>query len=280
MFQVRLSDYGVYEALKHYREISWKVSRYGPEINEGDDVYLWAAGGRGIIASGRIVDQPHEAGPADRVGDEYWANEQQTDGVVVRVRLRLLRQPLSKAEALQHPLLSGMQILRAPRGTNFRVDPQEHAAIAALVHNRVDVADRETLSGGGYPDPQTSASIDTAGIKIALEAIEGRFRGCQIELMRHSNPGFDIHVSDDHGVTVAYVEIKSTATSRPAFFLSENERAFAERHAGRYHLLLVTSVDVAAGTGLVHWRDGALEGSDLDLRPRQWRGELLSPRAS
>lgn len=126
----------------------------------------------------------------------------------------------------------------------------------------------------GYPDPGTSAAIDAGGVQIALTAIRERFEGFEVELMPHDNPGFDIRVRDDEGVAVAYIEIKSTAGDEPVFYLSERERRFAKQVADRYHLLVVTNVDPAAGTGDVRWHEGALEGDDVELEPRQWHGRL------
>lgn len=72
----------------------------------------------------------------------------------------------------------------------------------------------------GYPDPEIAAEVDDTGVRIALREIEERFAGFQIEEMAHSNPGFDVRVLDADGVAVAYVEIKSTSTAAPVFFLT------------------------------------------------------------
>ncbi|HWY89395.1 MAG TPA: DUF3883 domain-containing protein [Solirubrobacteraceae bacterium] len=128
----------------------------------------------------------------------------------------------------------------------------------------------------GYPDPEMAAAIDKVGVLVALQAIEDRFAGFEIEEMRHTNPGFDVRVLDADGVALAYIEIKSTSTGLPVFFLSETERQFAQRYADRYHLAVVTSVDVASKSGEVHWREGALTGADIYLQPRHWKGALLT----
>lgn len=129
-------------------------------------------------------------------------------------------------------------------------------------------------AGRGYPDPVTSDAIDAAGVAIALHAIAQCYGGNEIERMPQNNPGFDVRVRDADGVTLAYVEIKSTAGAEPMFFISERERRFAEEFSDRYHLLVVTRVDLVDGTGDVRWRDGALAGDDVELRARQWQGRL------
>jgi hypothetical protein len=126
----------------------------------------------------------------------------------------------------------------------------------------------------GYPDPTTSTAVDEAGIAVALVAIAARFPDLEVVSMSHTNPGFDVRVRDAEGVSVAYIEIKSTTDPAPVFFLSEEQRRFAEQFADRYHLLVVTSVDPARGGGDVVWHDGALDADRVELGPRQWRGRL------
>jgi len=134
--------------------------------------------------------------------------------------------------------------------------------------------DRDSPNRGGYPDPETSAEIDVAGVEIALRAIEERFGGHEIVPMPHNNPGYDVAIRDADGVTIAYVEIKSTSAPEPVFFISGGELRFAEQHAERYHLIVVIDVDVVERTGNIRWRDGALHGDDVELQPCQWRGRL------
>jgi Domain of unknown function (DUF3883) len=129
--------------------------------------------------------------------------------------------------------------------------------------------------GGAYPAPQVAAAIDEAGVPIALEAIRERFGGYELELMPHDNPGFDVRVVSEDDAELAYIEVKSTASCMPEFFMSENERSFAEQHADRYHLVVVTGVRAEGGyRGAVHWHIGSLDHRDVQLAPRQYRGML------
>jgi hypothetical protein len=147
------------------------------------------------------------------------------------------------------------------------------------VHVRLDLdeVDNDLADAAhGYPSPEIAAAVDAVGVLVALRAIEERFAGCEIEEMPQTNPGFDVRVLDADGVSVAYVEIKSTLTERPTFFLSETERRFAQHHTERYYLVVVTSVDVTSESGDVHWREGALSGTDIHLQPYQWKGALLT----
>jgi len=158
---------------------------------------------------------------------------------------------------------------------NIRITP---APVWVELEGR-DAADStasgEVARSGGYPEPVRSAEVDLAGVDVALDAIAARFEGCEILPMPHNNPGYDVRVRDMEGVAIAYIEIKSTASRDPVFFVSERERLFAESHADRYHLLVVTSVDVENRKGHIHWRQGALEGDNIQLAPRQWHGRLV-----
>jgi len=132
---------------------------------------------------------------------------------------------------------------------------------------------------GTYPAPEVAAAIDVAGLAVALDAIRERFADHEVEAMPHSNPGFDVKVTRD-GAEIAYIEVKSTASLVPGFFMSENERRFAEQHADRYHLVVVTGVRRDGGCeGSVHWHSGSLEQDGVDLQARQYRGLLQTPVA-
>lgn len=125
----------------------------------------------------------------------------------------------------------------------------------------------------GYPAAERSRAIDEAGMRLAIDEVRLRWPEAQVERMPHANPGFDLLVARDDGPW--YVEVKSTASHLPRFFLSEGERLFAAAHAGRYSLLVITAVETGAvDAPRSHWRDGAIDGPDVTLQPRQWSGLL------
>jgi hypothetical protein len=49
-----------------------------------------------------------------------------------------------------------------------------------------------------------------------------------------------------------------------------------EREPGDLVELRPRARKVAGEGGDVHWREGAFDGADVDLQPRQWKGALLS----
>lgn len=127
--------------------------------------------------------------------------------------------------------------------------------------------------GPAYPAAERAREIDEAGMTIALGLARSRWPEAEVSRMVHNNPGFDLLVVSDQEET--YVEVKSTAGLIPSFFLSEGERLFAARNAQSYSLLVLTGVRPDEATAADHrWRDGAIEGPDVSLRPRQWAGTL------
>jgi hypothetical protein len=131
--------------------------------------------------------------------------------------------------------------------------------------------------GAGYPDPATARRVDEVGVEIALEYLGRRHPGCEVVEMPHENPGFDAKVLDVDGVVVKYGEIKSTLGDAPTFFMSENERQFAETHAEEYELIVVSAIDLEGRTGVVQLHAGSLIADAIALTPRQWKGVLLPP---
>ncbi len=107
--------------------------------------------------------------------------------------------------------LSGVEWTEKPVWVRLTGEPGSAAALP-----------RGEPGGGAYPAPEVAAAIDMAGIAVALDAIRERFPDHEVEEMPHSNPGFDVTVRH-RGATVAYIEVKSTASLVPGFFMSENE---------------------------------------------------------
>jgi len=130
-------------------------------------------------------------------------------------------------------------------------------------------------SGGGFAAPDTRDAVDQYAMQIALAESARRYPGCEIAQMAHNNPGFDIRVGTADEPT-RYVEVKGTQAGALVFFLSEGERRFSVAHEATYSLVVVNGIDLASGSHSgVTWRDGALDGIDVALKPTQWHAELL-----
>ena len=150
----------------------------------------------------------------------------------------------------------GTDMARASRGQAILWDP----ALAAVV------------DPGGYPDPGTAATVDEAAVPLAKAVIERRYPGCAVELQHHGNPGFDFLVTNGSSL-VRYVELKSTTLASGRFFMSEYQRAFSSRNKAKYSLLVLAALDLANGTCVPHWFDGAVD-ENFALAAIQWRGLL------
>jgi predicted RNA-binding protein with PUA-like domain len=113
---------------------SWVVSRYRDEMREGDTVVLWQGGDNaGIYAIGELIGEPHER--------EQQPTEHELDAApylknryAVDFRFTLIPdKPISRRDMRVHPVLANSLIIRNPQGTNFRVTPEEWAAIQDLL---------------------------------------------------------------------------------------------------------------------------------------------------
>lgn len=113
---------------------SWAVMRYGEEMQPGDSVVLWQSGDRaGIYALGFLTSEPY-ARDVDATEEEIkerpyleakkWVNLQYT---------QILEPPVLRDEVKKHPVLSDIQVMQFPRGTNFRLTTEEWEAVEKLV---------------------------------------------------------------------------------------------------------------------------------------------------
>jgi hypothetical protein len=131
---------------------------------------------------------------------------------------------------------------------------------------------QRVLSPGSYADPEEAANVDQAAIPMAQSLIEARYPGAHVEPQDHGNPGFDFLVQANDAV-VRYVELKSTRNPYISFYMSEYQRVFSKQNAGRYTLLVLTTLDLMAGTCTPHWFDGAVE-DHFALGAIEWRVSL------
>jgi hypothetical protein len=126
---------------------------------------------------------------------------------------------------------------------------------------------------GGYPDPAAAAKVDEAAKPLARRIAEARYPGLTVVPQDQSNPGFDILVLDGE-TAVRYIEVKSTTKADGGFYMSDFQREFSRALAGKYSLLVLANLDLAAGTCTPHWFDGWVS-DHVEMRPVQWRGSLM-----
>ena len=135
-----------------------------------------------------------------------------------------------------------------------------------------DPAFGAVVDPGGYPDPEAAARVDRAALPLARAIVQARYPGATVEQQDHGNPGFDFLVTQG-GLTIRYVELKSTTRTSGRFFMSEYQRAFSAHNHSLYSLLVLAALDIKKGTSIPHWFDGAVDDHFV-LAAIQWRGAL------
>lgn len=150
----------------------WLVTRYREEIRVGDTILFWQSGtDAGIYAIGEVANEPYESD-----GREFSFTESPAwraargDGPAgewaVRYRYtRILEQPILKDALLADPVLRGMQVLRAPQGTNFRVTSAEWDALQCLIESIGPVMSVDPYVPPAFDEIQEA--IHNTGLRIS-----------------------------------------------------------------------------------------------------------------
>jgi len=133
-------------------------------------------------------------------------------------------------------------------------------------------------AAAAYVDPATARKVEDYSVRVAVAAMKSRFAGMDVFVMPRNNPGFDLRVGPSDYPT-RYVEVKGTQSAEPLFFMSDGERRFSLLKSDRYTLIVVCGIDIKTSKhGHVVERDGAVQGTDFELQPNQWRGRIVSGR--
>lgn len=121
IFQARPDKYDIRKRLHVGDEVPWYATRYAKEMQQGDLVFFWLSGGsdiRGIYARGHVCGVVYD-------------DDNGTPRIPVKVDAVLTRH-VSVAPVRQSPALKDLSILRAPIGTNFKLQDHEADRIAQL----------------------------------------------------------------------------------------------------------------------------------------------------
>lgn len=124
------------EGIHDLEGMHWLVTRYHRDISVDDRVLLWMSGkAAGIYALAEVIEPAHFL---ERPPDiDYWiVPTRAIDRVYAPIRFtrKLLNLPLLKATLLRDPVLSKLQVIRAPHNTNFRVSPEEWQRVQEKLH--------------------------------------------------------------------------------------------------------------------------------------------------
>ena len=146
VFQANPRFFNLPGALQEISEFTWTTRQYRGDIKAGDKTYLWESGPAGGILATAVIETDPAVIPNSANSRRFEPQPDEFAGEEARVLLAIrdvLTSPISRAELLDNPILSGMQILKAPQGTNFPITEREVAELERLVGSRL--ADRPTI---------------------------------------------------------------------------------------------------------------------------------------
>ncbi|UBF27635.1 EVE domain-containing protein [Kovacikia minuta CCNUW1] len=135
LFQANPKYSRILDGIGELEGMHWLVTRYAKEIAVDDGVLIWVAGAHaGIYAIAQVT---HATRFVDKPPDlDYWILPMRAIGrfyAPVRFTHKLLEQPILKALLRHDPVLRGLQVIRTPHSTNFRVLPQEWDRVQVLL---------------------------------------------------------------------------------------------------------------------------------------------------
>jgi len=145
IFQANPQRYDILNSIadEELTEDVWEVSRYKDQIRVGHACLIWMSGKEsGIYAVGDIASNPEFMVDSPQ-STKYWIYDadksQQRLRVKYKYRLKLVNNPIMRAELKSIPELQNMEIFRQPQGTNFRVTNEEWGIILDLLKKRYDL---------------------------------------------------------------------------------------------------------------------------------------------
>lgn len=136
IFQANPRRFDIHAFLKKPQdEFEWLVERHKEEIARGDNVFLWAAIGggdrtrAGVVALAEVRDGFRNGLRAPEY-DCFWHDQTGVATPVDWAQLEMRgiaanRNNLSYDAIKSDPILRDMEIMKLPRGTNFRVSKME-----------------------------------------------------------------------------------------------------------------------------------------------------------
>lgn len=146
IFRGNQDSFDVNSYLKNFNYLYWSVpiKKYQKEIKIGDKVFIWRSKGKsnkpyGIVAFGKIVEEPKNLESIkypNNLGNHLWNTEDISD-VKTGIRIESFRLDLESglinSDILtSSEICSGMQLLTAKQGTNFKISHQQFEFIYNL----------------------------------------------------------------------------------------------------------------------------------------------------
>lgn len=148
IFQANPKVFDIERAVSEEPEMTWVVRQYTKDVRKGDRVYIWRSGPEaGVIAKATVMTDPEILpGVAD---SPYALKPDSLAKAELRVRLQVgevLPSPIKRADLLEDPVLEDLEVITFPNATNFRVSPEQDAALRSLVAEPVQLSVPEVRS--------------------------------------------------------------------------------------------------------------------------------------
>jgi predicted RNA-binding protein with PUA-like domain len=112
----------------------WPVTRYRDDVQAGDRALLWQSGPlAGLYGLAELSSDPYLA-RCDYSLAEIEQHPYLRCAWWVSLRFtQVFDRPVPRSVLQMHPILHGLAVLKSPRGTVFRVTPEQWAAVQALL---------------------------------------------------------------------------------------------------------------------------------------------------
>jgi 5-methylcytosine-specific restriction protein B len=139
MFQANPDIFDIDQAISEESNLAWVVRQYRKEIHAGDRVYLWRSGPEAaVIATATVLTDPEEMpGEPD---SPYLLKSGSLDEAEPRVNLEIddvLSSPIKRVDLLEDYTLKGLEVIAFANATNFKVSPEQDAALRSLIGGAV-----------------------------------------------------------------------------------------------------------------------------------------------
>ena len=143
VFQFNPAIYGWFDWIKENRGTEqWLTSQHARDIRNGDKVAVWASGDKaGVYATGEIVANPSKR-PLNPEQEKYWTRKadvykfQEKNSVTIKYLKVIIDRPLLEDKCRKDPILSAMEILKHPQGTNFQLSKEQWNRILELMDKK------------------------------------------------------------------------------------------------------------------------------------------------
>ncbi|HEU5088414.1 MAG TPA: EVE domain-containing protein, partial [Roseiflexaceae bacterium] len=171
IFQSNPKYYDLGGALATLEQFAWSARQRASDMRVGDTVYLWEAGDNaGIRAVATITGEPEIMG-SDAPDQAFYLDLAQFKPSDRQVPLRVervLSRTLTRAELLQHPQLSKLQIIVQPNATNYKVSENDAVALESLTAQIPDVP-----KGLRMPLEQPPRPLDGPAF-VVVDSVDGQ----------------------------------------------------------------------------------------------------------